>query len=141
MATDNSQIGWLEEELSYKLHGLLIEISKKYGYLYKEQFYHNACVEIFDINNLKYISKPRIEICSIDTGKPLTVYIPDFLINNKIVLELKSVKFINKEMVTQLDQYLKASKFEIGYLVNFGIPKAQIIRRIYTNDRKPWFKQ
>ncbi len=138
MEANDSHIGYLEPELSYIIVGLLIEISRKYGYLYKEKFYHNACIESFDRNKLKYISQPRINICSLDTGRPLTVYIPDFLIGNKIILELKAAKFIHKEMVNQLDQYLKASVFEIGYLINFGTPKAQIIRRIYTNNKKPW---
>jgi len=135
--TDNSRM-LLEENLCYKVRGVFIEVSRKYGYLYKEQVYHNACAEIFTRENISSVSQPRIKILSHDTGKQLSVYIPDFLINNKIIIELKALKFLPKIVINQLEQYLKASPYEIGFLVNFARPKVEIIRRIYTNDRKPW---
>lgn len=55
-----------------------------------------------------------------------------------MTIEVKAYRFTTKEAVYQLIQYLKASDKEIGIFVNFGIPKADIIRKIYTNDRKPW---
>ena len=131
----------LEEKLSYKVYGIFIEVSKKYGHLYKEEIYHKACQEQFEKENISYVSKPRIDIISLDTGKKLGAYVPDFLVANKIIVELKSLKMLPKAMSDQLEQYLKASAYEIGYLVNFGRPKAQIIRRIYTNDRKPHIRE
>jgi GxxExxY protein len=131
----------LEKELSYKVYGIFIEVSKKYGYLYKEQFYQNACKELFELKNIPFDSQPKIEIFSQDTGKRLTIYVPDFLIDKRIIVELKAQEFLPKRTIDQLDQYLKASNYEIGYLVNFGHPRAQIVRHIYTNDRKPWLRQ
>lgn len=131
----------LEKELSYKLQGLVIDISKLYGYLYKEEFYHNALLENLEISKIKYISKPQIKIYSLQTGRALSTYIPDFLTEDKIILELKAQPFLNKETINQLDQYLKASKYELGLLINFGEPKAHVIRRIYTNNQKSWLNQ
>lgn len=140
MKTNSSQIKLLEKELSYKVCGILIEISKKYGNLYKEEFYHNACREKFELTKTDFISQPKINVLSIDSGKKLSTYIPDFLIENKLIVELKALPFLPNVAVNQLDQYLKASKYEVGYIVNFGTPRAEIIRRIYTNDLKPWLK-
>ena len=130
----------MEKELGYKIQGILIEISKKYGNFYKEEFYDKACAELLEIKKINFVSKPKLIIYSLDTGKKLAVYIPDFLIENKIILEIKALPFLPNPAVNQIVQYLKASQYEIGYIVNFGTPKAEILRRIYTNDRKPWFK-
>lgn len=91
----------LEKELSYRLQGLFIEVSKLYGYLYKEEFYHNALLENLEISKIKYISKPQIKIYSLQTGRALSTYIPDFLIEDKIILELKAQPFLNKETINQ----------------------------------------
>lgn len=133
--TNNARI--LERELSYRLQGVFISVSRQYGHLYKESIYHKATQEQFDLENFVYISNPKIDIFSLVTGKKLGVYVPDFIIENKIVVELKALPFLSKDAIEQLSQYLKASIYEVGYLVNYGEYRARIIRRIYTNDRKP----
>lgn len=135
-----ARINIIEEDLSYKLRGLFIKISTQYKHLYKEDLYHNALKELLMSSKIDFISKPKINIVSQETGKILSGYIPDFLVDDKIIIELKAQPFLNQSTIIQLDQYLKASKYEVGFLVNFGEPKVNIKRRIYTNDRKPWLK-
>ncbi len=131
----------IEKDLSYKLVGLFIELSQKYGHLYKEEIYHNALKELLEREQIKHISQPRINIHSLETSKVLSTYVPDFLIEDKIIIEIKAHPYLNSDFMFQLDQYLKASKFELGILVNFGEPKANIVRRIFTNDRKLWLNK
>lgn len=138
--TDKSQIAIIEKDLSYKLIGLFIKVSQQYGHLYKEDLYHNALKELLELEKISFKSKPLIRIYSQQTGKPLSTYIPDYLVNSCIIVELKAQPFLNQESINQLNQYLKASEYELGFLVNFGEPKANIIRRIYTNDLKKWYK-
>ena len=128
----------LHAELSYKLVAIAIEISKKYGYLHKEQVYQKVMEEILTRDDMPFIAQPRITVHSLDTGKSLAVYVPDLLIDKKIIVELKALPFVPKPQINKLEQYLKTSAYEIAYLINFGQPRAQIIRRIYTNDRKPF---
>ncbi len=138
--TNSSRIGGsriLERELSYRLQGAFIRVSKKYGHLYKESIYQKACQAQFDEENIPYISEPKIDIFSLTTGKKLGVYVPDFIIANKIIAEIKVLPRLSKQVIEQLAQYLKASIYEIGYLVNFGVPRVKMIRHIYTNVRKP----
>lgn len=130
----------IEKKLSYKIQGIFIEISNEYGHLFKEKFYQNILKEKLASNKINYTQEPRINIRSFQTGKIMCLYNPDFEIEGKIIIELKTQKFLAKNQVNQLEQYLKASNFELGYLVNFGKPKVQIIRRIYTNNNKPWLK-
>lgn len=141
MKTDSSRMTIIEKDLSYKLRGLFIKLSKQYGHLYKEDFYHNALVELLSQDKMPFKSQPRINIHSFETSKVLSTYKPDFLIKDSIIVELKAQPYLDHQSIAQLDQYLKASKYELGFLVNFGEPKANIIRRIYTNDRKPWLNK
>ena len=75
---------------------------------------------------------------SLDTGKVLGTYIPDFIVDKKMIIELKASNFSGREDILQQQGYLKASIYEVAYLVNFGTPKLFIKRSIYTNDRKPF---
>lgn len=127
----------LEKKLSEQVVGMFIEVSKKYGNLHKEKVYQKACEEYADKNSTPYKSQPRIDVISLDTGEKMSTYIPDLLIDEKILVELKAVDYLPQKLISQLEQYLKATKYEIGYIANFGKPKVDWHRRIYTNDRKP----
>lgn len=66
-----------------------------------------------------YTRETQIEIYY--KGKVLNKkYIADFICHDKIILELKAVKFIEDIHIAQLMNYLKASGKKVGYLINFG---------------------
>lgn len=127
---------FLEKELSYKLIGVFIEISQENGCLFKEKIYYTLLKEKLKKNNLKFVQFPRISLYSNINNSLIGHFFPDFIINNKIIIEVKAYKHILESHINQLTKYLISSKFEIGFLVNFGRPRAEIIRRIYTSDRK-----
>jgi GxxExxY protein len=132
----NDQNKILEPELSYKIQGAIYNVANKYGKGLKEQIYQKALIEEFTKRKLKFDAQKHIQIFSLDSGKPLGIYVPDFVIEDKIILEIKSSSFTTKQDISQQQSYLRASTYEIGYLVNFGTPKLDIRRSIYTNDRK-----
>lgn len=118
---ENSKI--LEKELCYKLQGIFINVSKEYGCNFKEEIYHNACRNEFIKQKIKYYSKPKIEIFS-EQGDKIGFYIPDFKIENKVLVEIKAQKSLFESSISQLIKYLQKSDYEIGYLINFGISYA-----------------
>lgn len=126
----------LHKELSYKIQGCFYNARNKYGMNHKEKIFHNALEEEFDLEKIKYVSQPRIEIFSLTTGKVMGIYVPDYLIADLIIIEIKASPFTTKDMEMQLWQYPKASKYEIGYLVNFGEKDFKPKRFIHTHDRK-----
>src|SRR3989344_2898150 len=113
----------LEPELSYKVQGIFYDVSNKYGQGLKEQIYQKALAEEFTKHKILFEQQKRINIFSMDSGKLLGSYIPDFVIEDKIILEIKASVFTTKENINQQISYLKASAYEIGYLVNFGTNK------------------
>jgi phosphoenolpyruvate synthase/pyruvate phosphate dikinase len=60
------------------------------------------------------------------------VYRPDFIIDDKIIIELKSVGRLSKEYVKQTFHYLKGTKYKLALLVNFGFKDIEIKRIINT---------
>ncbi len=62
-------------------------------------------------------------------------YFADLAVNDVVVVEVKSVKLLLPEHDAQLLNYLKATHFEVGPLLNFG-PQPECRRKVYDNERK-----
>ena len=62
-------------------------------------------------------------------------YIPDIIVNDSVIVELKTVEYLIEIHENQLLNYLKATKCEVGLVLNFG-KDPQFIRKIFTNDLK-----
>ena len=101
----------------------------------------NLLEEALIANYIAYSREARIKIYSNDTWKVVGTYIPDFLVDDKIIVELKSSHYTTKTDEKQLYHYLRNSPYPVGYLVNFSTPQLYIKRIIYTNDRKPFLER
>lgn len=128
----------LYPELSYVIRGCIFEIRKQYGPGQKEIVYHRLLEEKLLKEDLIVEREKRINIYSQDTGKTIGIYQPDLVIEDKIIIEVKSSKFSSQTDEKQLYHYLRNSKYELGYLVNFSTPILYIKRIIYTNNNKPY---
>lgn len=62
-------------------------------------------------------------------------YEPDFIIEDKIIVEIKSMLLMPEVIENQLYYYLRGTNYKLGYLVNFGTEKIDIRRRIYEKAR------
>ncbi|MDP2765845.1 MAG: GxxExxY protein [Candidatus Methanoperedens sp.] len=143
MAADNQHIAtdFLSRDLSYKIVKCLYNTRNKYGMHHNERVYHLALREEFELMGIKYKNKPRIELYSLTTGKKLTYYEPDYIIEDKIIIEIKAKRpIITQDQIMQIIEYLKISKYEIAYLVNFKEQEFKPRRFIHTLDRKLFCK-
>jgi len=121
------------KELSYKIVGIFFRIRNNYGNFHKELIYQNAFEE--ELKDLKIPFKREIEIpiFSSKSGKKLGFYRADFLIDNKIIVEIKALKFVPQKLEQQIFKYLKSTSYEVGYLVNFGSTNFFFKRFILSN--------
>ena len=126
----------LHRDLSYKVQGILLETRRIYGPGHKEKVYCNIIAELLHANNIKYKREASFNIISKLTGEIVGTYRPDFVVEDRIVLEVKAVDIIPKNFIDQIYSYLKVSDFELGIFVNFRSPRLYIKRIILTNDRK-----
>jgi GxxExxY protein len=59
-------------------------------------------------------------------------------VNDLVIVEVKATKALSQEHEAQLLNYLKATPYEVGLLLNFG-PKPEQKRRSFDNNRKEWW--
>ena len=127
---------FLHKELSYQVLGCIYAVRNKYGSGQKELVYQNALDEELKQKKIPFKRETNIKIISPDTGKVMGNYRVDFIIDEKIIIEVKAMTYTPKKIEEQLYSYLRSTPYEIGYLINFGSPKIFIKRVILTNDRK-----
>ncbi|MDO9231262.1 MAG: GxxExxY protein [bacterium] len=101
----------------YKIIGLIFSIFNEIGYGHKESFYQKAIANIFSENNIEF--KEQLKAKVKHRGKEIGYYIFDFLVFDKIVIELKSKNYFSKRDIDQLYSYLKAMNLKLGILVYF----------------------
>lgn len=135
-----NQDNFLYGELTFAIRGIFYEIRNQYGPGQKEIVYENLVFEYLKDKGYQVEKQPTINIYSTKTNKKVGIYKPDLLIENKIVIEIKSSRFTSIQDEKQLYFYLRNSKYELGLLVNFSTPHLYIKRIIYTNDKKPFLK-
>ena len=105
----------IHKDLSYVITGICFKVHKKLGRFCREKQYADKLENLLEEGNVNY--KRGIEISNLtDSPKGNKA---DFLIENKIILEVKAKKFITKEDYYQMLRYLKASNLELGLIVNF----------------------
>ena len=123
----------LYEELTYKIRGVFFAVRKAVGLGHKENIYQNILEQEFKKSDLSFEKEKIIDIFHED--KKVGVYRPDFIIENKVIVEIKSLPFIGKKEKIQLQTYLKGSDYKIGLLVNFGGKDVEIERFIFDKAR------
>ena len=124
----------LYPELSYQVVGAIYEVWKKLGPAFKESIYHKALIEEFKDRDISFTAQKQIPIFY--KGKKIGVYAPDFIIEDKILLEIKHVPKITFREKKQAWHYLKGSNYKLLLLVNFGGEKLEILRRVYDKARR-----
>lgn len=120
-------------DLTQQIIGIFYEVYNILGYGFLEKVYENALA-------LRLRKAGR----KVTQQQPITVhfdnhvigeYCADIVVDDIIIIELKAVTQLAPEHHAQLLNYLKATQYEVGLLLNFG-PKPQVARKAYDNNRK-----
>ena len=121
----------LHEKLSDQILASFYTVYNQLGYGFLEKVYQNALFFELKARGIDATAQRR---CSVFyKGKEVGEYYADITINGVIILELKACKKINKKHVLQLQNYLKASSIELGFLLNFG-HKPEFRRIVFSNN-------
>lgn len=103
----------IEKELSYKLVGIFFEIQNELGRFCRERQYADLLEKKFIKEKLNFKREYPIEIADRKSN------FIDFIIENKILIDLKAKPFIKKDDYYQMKRYLQITNLEIGLVVNF----------------------
>lgn len=117
------------ENITYKIIGAAFAVHKELGPIHKEPVYQKALENELVLHEIDYKREVRLPVTY--KGKSVGVYIPDFIIDNKVILEVKALPFLPITSSSQLSYYLKSTGFYVGLLINFGATRLQVRRRIY----------
>ena len=109
------------------------QVYRELGYGFLERVYANALVLAARDLGLEIRQQVpiRVHYRSVLIGE----YVADMLANGLVLVELKAAKALVDEHQAQLLNYLRATSYEVGLLLNFG-PKAQYKRMVFSNSRK-----
>src|ERR1035437_6206005 len=104
---------------SYQIIGAAMEVHKELGCGFLEAVYQEALELEFQNRNIRY---QREALLTIEyKGRTLIKqYTADFICFDKIVVELKALSALESSHEAQLLNYLKATNFKLGVLINFG---------------------
>ena len=125
---------FLYERESYLIRGACFEVWKEFKGMFKESVIDRALNIALESRGLKVESQKRIDIYFKD--KKVGTYVPDKIVEGKILLELKAKPFITKQDIEQFWKYLKGSQYKLGFLINFSPTRLQIKRVVYDTARK-----
>ncbi len=103
------------------------------GYGFLEKVYENAFVLALQQLSLKVDRQVKITVYF--AGQVVGEYFADLIVEDCVIVELKAAEHILLEHEAQLLNYLRATKFEVGMLINFG-PQPRFCRLVFSNDRK-----
>lgn len=105
-------------ELSYRVTGVLIEVFNALGYRYKELHYQRAIAKVFSEEHILF--KEQVSTPVMFRGEVIGRYIFDFLIDNKIVLEIKRGDDFRREDIQQVVNYLRSANLKLGIIARFS---------------------
>lgn len=107
------------KEESYKIIGACFEVYKEMGCGFVESVYQE-CMELeLRLQSIPYVPQPKLELVYKNQRLQQT-YRPDFICYSKIVVEIKALERLSDIERAQLHNYLHATRFRLGLLVNFG---------------------
>jgi GxxExxY protein len=117
------------KEMTYKILGCCMEVHSELGNGFLEAVYQEALAIVFEEKGIPFEKEKAIDI--LFKGKILNKkYNADFLCFDEIIVELKACESLSPDHISQVLNYLKATRKKIGLLVNFGTPKLQYRRVI-----------
>jgi GxxExxY protein len=111
----------LELKLSHQIIGIAFTVHNELGPGLLERCYHDAfCLEL-NAGGIPFESQKKYQVLYKDIK--IGVYTADLVVDDRILLELKSAIELHQSMNYQIMNYLRLSKCRVGYLMNFHGPK------------------
>jgi GxxExxY protein len=122
-------------DLTYAIRGAIFEVNKVLGPGFLEKVYEEALLSELRSRDLKAESQVPIEV--LYKRKVVGEYFADILVEDKVIIEIKTVENIAKTHEAQLLNYMKATGIKVGLLVNFRHSKAEIKRMVFNLPEGP----
>lgn len=124
----------IHRELSYKVVGILFDVYNELGYGYQEKYYEKAIARCLVLENIPFIKQTPYKISFRD--EIIGRYFIDFVIDNKIVLELKRGDYYSQKHIRQIKGYLAATGLQLAILAHFTSSGVKTFRALNPNNSR-----
>ena len=118
------------EELTEKIIGCFYRVYDELGYGFLERVYERALAVEFSILGLRFERQVPIKV--VYRGVAVGEYFADFIVEGKVIVEIKAIRELSGADEKQLLNYLRATNKGVGLLLNFG-QKPEIKRKVYSD--------
>lgn len=123
----------LEEHLTKQILAAFFPVYRDLGFGFLEPVYSNSFAVELQKRGIPFKREVPLHVlfCGVDVG----FYRADFIVDERVLVEVKATQALSDADERQLLNYLKASRIEVGLLLHFG-PSPKFRRRVYANERK-----
>lgn len=104
-------------ELSYKIVGILFDVWREIGYSHKEKYIQQAIASAFKKDGVPFERELKADLKFKDDK--IGIYFLDFLIDDKVILEIKRKNYFSKDDIEQIYNYLKTTGLKLGIIAHF----------------------
>jgi GxxExxY protein len=118
----------IEKELSYKIVGIAYKVRDELGYGFLEKVYENALAISLQENGVKAVQQMSLNVMF--HGRIAGIFYADILVEDRIILEVKSCERILREHKAQILNYLKVTGLKLGIILNFGKQGVEVERLV-----------
>jgi GxxExxY protein len=121
----------LQKELSFEIVGAAMEVLNTLGHGLNEKVYENALVAELKTRGVSVQQQKRFKVLykNVLVGE----YIPDLLVDDKVIVDTKTIDSVSDTEVGQVLNYLRIAKLKLGIILNFRRPKLEH-RRVALSD-------
>ena len=116
------------KDLSYKIIDLALEVHNELGCGFLEKVYENAMMILLERERIPARQQAPTDVYFQD--RVVGQYFADILVDNKLILELKTVDAIGNVHKAQVLNYLRATGLKLGLILNFAKPRFEYRRLV-----------
>jgi GxxExxY protein len=124
----------MNEQITEKIIGCAYMVANTLGPGFLEKVYENAMAH--EIRKIDLAVEQQYALKVYYDGIVVGEYVPDLLVENEILVELKAIKALDSVHMAQCMNYLKATGLQVCLLINFGTAKVEV-KRIVNNFHEP----
>lgn len=120
-------------DLTHRIIGCYFQVYNRLGWGFLEKVYGNAFVHEFNAQGISWRRQCPVRVFY--KSSEIGFYIADFVIEESVIVEIKAAESLCQQHEAQLTNYLRATAFEVGLLLNFG-KAAEWKRKVFSNTLK-----
>lgn len=113
----------IEKELVYEIVGCAMEVHNEVGYGLREKTYERSLCREFGLRNLPFDQQAVYPVFY--KGEQVDDYVPDLVVQERVVVETKTVDAINDDHRGQVLNYLRITGLKVGLIINFKNAKLE----------------